>query len=56
MRTDPPEIYGWRIFVLACSGKTENQHNPAVVHELWGGPTAVEVGSCPRTWVVRGSG
>lgn len=21
MRTDPPEIYGWRVFALACSGK-----------------------------------
>jgi hypothetical protein len=22
MKTDPPEIYGWRVFALACSGKT----------------------------------
>lgn len=21
MKTDPPEIYGWRVFALACSGK-----------------------------------
>lgn len=20
MKTDPPEIYGWRVFALACSG------------------------------------
>lgn len=20
MRSDPPEIYGWRVFALACSG------------------------------------
>lgn len=21
MKSDPPEIYGWRVFALACSGK-----------------------------------